>query len=1055
MGYLNEWSQSGVVDEVTHLNVKSLENDRALDYLLYAEGLPRRNDGRLSEGILKRYQHLSAGGWWCSGVDILTGNPDLWGCFKPIQPRHSAEQGKPIKYEHPPQIPTGIFALRVSLEIWESIAIRNGLSIISEDVKPDQIDLGFWDWVVSHPEIPLCITEGAKKAGALLSGGYVAIALPGINGGYRVSKDEYGNRIGKPRLIPQLQKLATPQRQIYLTFDQDIKPSTIRAVNGAIRQMGYLLSQAGCQVKVINWNPELGKGVDDLIANNGLPIFDEVYQNAIALDVWKAQAWYRLTYQQDIQVNSRYLPKVNIPDTAKLIAIKSPKGTGKTQLLEGIVEKAFQQGQKVLVIGHRVRLVEALCQRFALPYISWGMGKGAQGLVTGKDITNKKSPITNPPSSITNNQSPITNPQSTGYGLCIDSLHSNSHAAFNPNDWENAIVIIDEVEQVLWHGLNSNTCSKHRVAILKTLKMLLQNVLESQGKVFIADADLSDTSLDYLISLSGVTVEPFVICNHWKRDKEEAWQVYSYSGNTPSELVRDLESHIREGGKPLVYLSAQKPKSKWGTCTLESYLKRQFPDGKILRIDSESLTDPTHPAYGCMSDLDQVLSQYDIVLVSPAIETGVSIEIKGHFTSVWTIAQGIQGENSVRQALGRLRENVPRYLWVASQGFNQVGNGMTSISSLLSCGQKLTQLNIRLLQQADLAGFDDLEMGFQAESLLCWAKMAVRLNSTMLRYRESVISALSGEGHQVVVVPKSQTLFKKKRAKKVKDADKTIPVSDILIPDNDLQLSEVISEVRDRNYDAECQAIALSVDLRDREYNILGKQLLKTTEERRAIRKYELKQKYGIPVTSALVEKDDKGWYAQIRLHYFLTVGRSYLNIRDAMMARRLLECGEGNIFLPDFNRSQLGAMIGTMELLGICVLLRQPERELKNTDTDLQAMAEIAMKNRQAIKTVMGIGLALNSTPIMIVKRFLDKIGYHLECIACKTYQKKRVRVYRIVTPTDPRFDVFQYWLSQDQLYPGLWQWERDRVLSATPSKLQKIDPLQGEYIQLSLFTE
>jgi Domain of unknown function (DUF3854) len=1022
MGYLNEWSESGVVDEVTHLNVKSLENDRALDYLLYAEGLPRRNDGRLSEGILKRYQHLSAGGWWCSGVDILTGNPDLWGCFKPIQPRHTGDQ-KLIKYEHPPQIPTGIFALRVSLEIWESIAIRNGLSIISEDVKPDQIDLGFWDWVVNHPEIPLCITEGAKKAGALLSGGYVTIALPGINGGYRVSKDEYGNRIGKPRLIPQLQKLATPQRQIYLTFDQDIKPSTIRAVNGAIRQMGYLLSQAGCQVKVINWNPELGKGVDDLIANHGLSIFDEFYQNAIALDIWKAQAWYRLTYQQDIQVNSRYLPKVNIPDTAKLIAIKSAKGTGKTQLLEGIVEKAFQQGQKVLVIGHRVRLVEALCQRFGLPYITEVRDSDSENLL--------------------------------GYGLCIDSLHSHSHAAFNPSDWENAIVIIDEVEQVLWHGLNSNTCSKHRVAILKTLKMLLQNVLESQGKVFIADADLSDTSLDYLISLSGVTVQPFVICNHWKRDKEEAWQVYSYSGNTPSELVRDLESHIREGGKPLVYLSAQKPKSKWGTCTLESYLKRQFPDGKILRIDSESLTDPTHPAYGCMSDLDQVLSQYDIVLVSPAIETGVSIEIKGHFTSVWTIAQGIQGENSVRQALGRLRENVPRYLWVASQGFNQVGNGMTSISSLLSCGQKLTQLNIRLLQQADLAGFDDLEMGFQAESLLCWAKMAVRLNSTMLRYRESVISALSGEGHQVVVVPKSQNLFPKKRGKKVKDADKTIPVSDILIPDNDLQLSEVISEVRDRNYDAECHAIALSVDLRDREYNILGKQLLKTTEERRAIRKYELKQKYGIPVTSALVEKDDKGWYAQIRLHYFLTVGRSYLNIRDAMMARRLLECGEGNIFLPDFNRSQLGAMIGTMELLGISVLLRQPERELKNTDPDLQAMAEIAMKNRQAIKTVMGIGLALNSTPIMIVKRFLDKIGYHLECIACKTYQKKRVRVYRIVTPTDPRFDVFQYWLSQDQLYPGLWQWERDRVLSATPSKLQKIDPLQGEYIQLSLFTE
>jgi len=63
------------------------------------------------------------------------------------------------------------------------------------------------------PSIPLC-TEGAKKAGALLTAGYAAIALPG-NGGYRVQQDELGNRISKSRLIPQLLKLAT-QRPIYL-----------------------------------------------------------------------------------------------------------------------------------------------------------------------------------------------------------------------------------------------------------------------------------------------------------------------------------------------------------------------------------------------------------------------------------------------------------------------------------------------------------------------------------------------------------------------------------------------------------------------------------------------------------------------------------------------------------------------------------------------------------------------------------------------------------------------------------------------------------------------
>ena len=164
--------------------------------------------------------------------------------------------------------------------------------------------------------------------------------------------------------------------------------------------------------------------------------------------------------------------------------------------------------------------------------------------------------------------------------------------------------------------------------------------------------------------------------------------------------MRDLERHIREGGKPFVCLSAQKIKSQWGTCTLEAYLKQQFPKLKILRIDSESLADPTHPAYGCITSLNQ-LSNYDVVLASPVIETGVSIDIRGHFTSVWGIAQGIQSENSVRQALGRVRENLPRFVWVAAHGFNHVGNGSTSIPSLLTSGKSLTQVNIKFLQQSD------------------------------------------------------------------------------------------------------------------------------------------------------------------------------------------------------------------------------------------------------------------------------------------------------------------------------------------------------------------
>ncbi len=1039
MNHLQEWGNSCVDDQLTHLNVTPLEGQNTYQYLLYADTLPRRNDGRVKGRILERYQHIEQGGWWCSGIDILTGTDDLWGCFKPSQPRHSADSRKLIKYEHPPLAPTGLFALRVPLHLWQQIATRYSLTVPPEAIASEQPDQGFWQWLVDHPEIPLCITEGAKKAGALLTAGYAAIALPGVYSGYRVPRDEQGKRIGKSRLIPPLKKLATQGRAIYLTFDQDSKPTTIKAVNTAIRQLGYLFIQQGSPVKIITWNPDLGKGVDDLIATHGQAVFDEAYTSAPTLDTWKAQSLTRLTYPADLRVKRRYLGELPIPATAKLIAIKSPKGTGKTQLLEGVVKEALARKQWILVIGHRIRLVEALCQRFGLNYITEVKDDPSGALL--------------------------------GYGLCLDSLHPTSQARFDAINWSDGVVIIDEVEQVLWHGLDSSTCSSNRVPILKSLKTLMQNVLGGEGQVFVADADLSDVSVDYLVSLCGVQPELFIINNDWKPGADESWQVNSYPESTPQRLVQDLEKHIALGGKPFVCLCAQKLKSQWGTCTLEAYLKQKFPKLRILRIDSESLSEPSHPAYGCMTSLDEVLANYDVVLASPAIETGVSIDIRGHFTSVWGIAQGVQSENSVRQALGRIRENLPRFIWVAPYGFNQVGNGSTSIPSLLTSGQSLTQLNVRLLQQSDFYALDDIETSFQAESLLCWAKMAVRHNASMAQYRESVLAALKAEGHQVIEAPSVRNLESPSDAlpfSEEPDVNQRHPIPSPQSPAQDAQaettsLTAIIAAVRDQNYQAECKAIAQSEDLSENEYRTLQRRLVKTTAQRRAKRKHDLKQRYGIPVTAQLVAQDDAGWYPKLQLHYFLTVGREYLAQRDAACAQMLIELGDGSIFLPDFNRSQLGAAVGTMELLGVPVLL-QSGRELRSTDEDLRAMAALALSNRAALKTTLGIGLAKNAAPITIVRRLLEKIGYGLRCVgrtrqaSCtkaaptKGISRSRVRVYQVVNPDDGRFEVFKHWLAMDGKLSTIetnWQDSRSSLIGNTNVA---VDLEEVEYVQLCL---
>ncbi|MHC5932521.1 hypothetical protein, partial [Nostoc sp.] len=90
-------------------------------------------------------------------------------------------------------------------------------------------------------------------------------------------------------------------------------------------------------------------------------------------------------------------------------------------------------------------------------------------------------------------------------GVCVDSLHQESQARFNPNDWANDVIIIDECDQVFWHLLNSGTeVQKRRVSVLKNLKQLVQNVLGStQGKIYLSSADVSDTDVKYVLSLAG------------------------------------------------------------------------------------------------------------------------------------------------------------------------------------------------------------------------------------------------------------------------------------------------------------------------------------------------------------------------------------------------------------------------------------------------------------------------------------------------------------------------------------------------------------------------
>ena len=1033
-----EWVVSSQIEPaLAALNVRSLSGDEAYDYLLYSDKLSRRNDGRLSSRILRCYGHIEAGGWWSSGVDILsrTLEASLWGCFKPDTPRLHLDNQKAVKYEHPPKVATEIFALKVPDSVWDRIAVRHQIkryhSPLALRLQDRHRPISFWEWCLKTPELPLLITEGAKKAGSLLTAGYAALALPGIFNGYRQPKDEQGNKIGKPKLIPQLEAFAGAGREVVFVFDSDTNPKTVANVHKAILTTGKLLQQQGCKVSVITWSyPYSGgltgrnalpagtgtrsgeratggnlrltpseKGVDDLMAARGVECFHALYHDRISLEEFELLELLDLSPYVNLRVNQRYLsgevaagnqskdnfaPTLSVPQSpsldcltlpggatfsapasAKIIGIKSAKGTGKTEWLTRQVEKATTNGQRVLVASHREQLAISTGNRFSIDYRRELRTSATRGVF--------------------------------GYSLCVDSLHPEGNPPFNPEHWERAVVVIDEVEQVIWHLLNSNTCLSHRVAILKCFKELLQTVVSTGGQIYIADADLSPLSLRYIGQLIGYPVTTWVVENTYNPNQGKR-QLFTYEGHNPSQLVADLVKAIGSGEKPLIMTGAQKLKSKWGTQNLESYLKKKFPQHRILRIDSESVSSPDHPAYGCMGNLNALLPLYDIVIASPTIETGVSIDIKAHFTSVWAIAQGTQTVEAVCQALARLRDDVPRHLWAAERGLEKVGNGATSFKALLASEHKLCKANIRLLMMADADDeFAGLDTDFQPESLNTWAKRACLVNRGMGQYRELIVKKLLAEGYEIDPQPPTQ------------DDEGGVTATEV---------KTEVKETQQENYQLHCEAVAAAETPSPSEQAELERRQAKTEPERQQQRKGELVKRYGDEITPALVEKDDLGWYPKLRLHYYLTVGAQFLTERDKRRLLKMVKAGEGSVFKPDVNKQLRGAKTKTLEIINLTQFL-DPEREF--TSESLTDWQNTLISQRHDIKTLTGISINpdKDETPIQLAQRLLSQLfGLKLECIGKRGGRGNQQNIYRGCSPNpDGRQEIFERWWERDHL--------------------------------------
>lgn len=203
-------------------------------------------------------------------------------------------------------------------------------------------------------------------------------------------------------------------------------------------------------------------------------------------------------------------------------------------------------------------------------------------------------------------------------------------------------VFIDEIAQVLRFLADSKTCSAGEAENRAIYQRLMQIVRDAQA-VVVADADLDIRTLRFLEKAR--PGECFTVVEMAAKPNGKTATVY----HKMAAVYDDITIELQTGGKV------------WCACEGEqraAQMARQFEQRgfKVICITAKTKGDPAVAAF--LQNAEEQSRFYDLVVSSPAISSGLSIEHKGnpHFTLGAFLGAGtaIRPEDA-RQQLARVR----------------------------------------------------------------------------------------------------------------------------------------------------------------------------------------------------------------------------------------------------------------------------------------------------------------------------------------------------------------------------------------------------------------
>lgn len=308
------------------------------------------------------------------------------------------------------------------------------------------------------------------------------------------------------------------------------------------------------------------------------------------------------------------LAALPLDDYKGVIVLRAPMGAGKTRHVgRPFIAHAIAQGDRPLAICHRVSLVHDMA--------------AALGIAHYGEI----------------DQHTAHDPAVKGLATCLPSITLRAHA---PIVNAARYVFIDEISQVLRFLASTSHC-RTREADAQAVYARLVDLVRHAECVMVADAGMDRRTLEFLEYCR--PGDRFKIIEMAAR-RENIEADYYTGASAPVRVMGEVHAELAAGGR--VWIATE---SKTRAKTLGAYLEAQGCN--VLTLHADNAGQPAQRAF--LADPDGQSRQYDAVVASPIIGSGVSIEHRD--TGEWfTLGAYVGGGHRVTpadaaQALRRVR----------------------------------------------------------------------------------------------------------------------------------------------------------------------------------------------------------------------------------------------------------------------------------------------------------------------------------------------------------------------------------------------------------------